>query len=288
MKRVLFIDRDGTLVVEPPVDYQLDSFGKLEFVPKAIGSMSRIATLGFELVMATNQDGLGTESFPEETFWPVQNLIIKTLEGEGIHFDDVLIDRTLPEQNAPTRKPGTGMFGRYLAGGYDLKGSYVIGDRLTDVELARNLGARTILLRETEQGRRMAEQSGLSDVCALITDDWDRIWQFLRAGERTAVVERRTRETDIRVRLDLDGSSTSRIDTCSTRSCITPAYRSTCRSGETCRSTSTIRSRIRPSRSERRSAERSDRSSASAATASACRWTSAGPPCCSISADASS
>ena len=107
MKRVLFIDRDGTLVVEPPVDYQLDSFGKLEFVPKAIGSMSRIATLGFELVMATNQDGLGTESFPEETFWPVQNLIIKTLEGEGIHFDDVLIDRTLPEQNAPTRKPGT-------------------------------------------------------------------------------------------------------------------------------------------------------------------------------------
>ena len=140
MKRVLFIDRDGTLVVEPPVDYQLDSFGKLEFVPKAIGSMSRIATLGFELVMATNQDGLGTESFPEETFWPVQNLIIKTLEGEGVHFDDVLIDRTLPEQNAPTRKPGTGMFGRYLAGGYDLKGSYVIGDRLTDVELARNLG----------------------------------------------------------------------------------------------------------------------------------------------------
>lgn len=135
MKRVLFIDRDGTLVVEPPVDYQLDSFDKLEFVPKAIGSMSRIATLGFELVMATNQDGLGTESFPEETFWPVQNLIIKTLEGEGIHFDDVLIDRTLPEQNAPTRKPGTGMFGRYLAGGYDLKGSYVIGDRLTDVEL---------------------------------------------------------------------------------------------------------------------------------------------------------
>ena len=213
MKRVLFIDRDGTLVVEPPVDYQLDSFGKLEFVPKAIGSMSRIATLGFELVMATNQDGLGTESFPEETFWPVQNLIIKTLEGEGIHFDDVLIDRTLPEQNASTRKPGTGMFGRYLAGGYDLKGSYVIGDRLTDVELARNLGARAILLRETEQGRRMAEQSGLSDVCALITDDWDRIWQFLRAGERTAVVERRTRETDIRVRLDLDGSSTSRIDT---------------------------------------------------------------------------
>ena len=213
MKRVLFIDRDGTLVVEPPVDYQLDSFGKLEFVPKAIGSMSRIATLGFELVMATNQDGLGTESFPEETFWPVQNLIIKTLEGEGIHFDDVLIDRTLPEQNAPTRKPGTGMFGRYLAGGYDLKGSYVIGDRLTDVELARNLGARAILLRETEQGRRMAEQSGLSDVCALITDDWNRIWQFLRAGERTAVVERRTRETDIRVRLDLDGSSTSRIDT---------------------------------------------------------------------------
>ncbi|WP_418175189.1 bifunctional histidinol-phosphatase/imidazoleglycerol-phosphate dehydratase HisB [Alistipes ihumii] len=213
MKRVLFIDRDGTLVVEPPVDYQLDSFDKLEFVPKAIGSMSRIATLGFELVMATNQDGLGTESFPEETFWPVQNLIIKTLEGEGIHFDDVLIDRTLPEQNAPTRKPGTGMFGRYLAGGYDLKGSYVIGDRLTDVELARNLGARAILLRETEQGRSMAEQSGLSDVCALITDDWDRIWQFLRAGERTAVVERRTRETDIRVRLDLDGSSTSRIDT---------------------------------------------------------------------------
>ena len=213
-KKVLFIDRDGTLIVEPPVDYQVDSLEKLRFVPGAITAMSRIATLGYELVMATNQDGLGTPSFPEETFHPAHNLMLATLAGEGIRFDEQLIDRSMPADNAPTRKPRTGMFGRYLDNPqYDLKASYVIGDRVTDIELAKNLGARGILLRPAEEGRRMLAEAGLTDYCALITDDWDRIWQFLRAGERTAVVERRTRETDIRVRLDLDGSSTSRIDT---------------------------------------------------------------------------
>lgn len=213
MKKVLFIDRDGTLIEEPPVDYQVDSFEKLAFVPKAITSMNRIASLDYELVMATNQDGLGTNSFPEETFWPAHNLMLKTLEGEGIRFDDMLIDRSMPEDNAPTRKPRTGMFGKYLNGEYDMANSFVIGDRPTDIELARNLGAKGILLQPTESGRALLAEQGLLDSCVLITDDWDRIWQFLRAGARTAEIHRKTRETDIRVVLDLDGSGESHIDT---------------------------------------------------------------------------
>ena len=213
-KKVLFIDRDGTLIVEPPVDYQVDSLEKLRFVPSAITAMSRIATLGYELVMATNQDGLGTPSFPEETFHPAHNLMLATLAGEGIRFDEQLIDRSMPADNAPTRKPRTGMFGRYLDNPqYDLKASYVIGDRVTDIELAKNLGARGILLRPAEEGRRMLAEAGLTDYCALITDDWNKIWQLLRAGERTAAISRKTRETDISVRLDLDGGGPSHIDT---------------------------------------------------------------------------
>lgn len=213
MKKVLFIDRDGTLIEEPPVDYQVDSFEKLAFVPKAITSMNRIASLDYELVMATNQDGLGTDSFPEETFWPAHNLMLKTLEGEGIRFDDILIDRSMPADNAPTRKPRTGMFGKYLNGEYDMANSFVIGDRPTDIELARNLGAKGILLQPTESGRALLAERGVLDSCVLITDDWDRIWQFLRAGARTAEIHRKTRETDIRVVLDLDGSGESHVDT---------------------------------------------------------------------------
>ncbi len=213
MKKVLFIDRDGTLIEEPPVDYQVDSFEKLAFVPKAITSMNRIASLDYELVMATNQDGLGTNSFPEKTFWPAHNLMLKTLEGEGIRFDDMLIDRSMPEDNAPTRKPRTGMFGKYLNGEYDMANSFVIGDRPTDIELARNLGAKGILLQPTESGRALLAEQGLLDSCVLITDDWDRIWQFLRAGARTAEIHRKTRETDIRVAIDLDGSGESHVDT---------------------------------------------------------------------------
>mgnify|MGYP000315312406 FL=1 len=213
MKKVLFIDRDGTLIEEPPVDYQVDSLEKLAFVPKAITSMNRIASLDYELVMATNQDGLGTDSFPEETFWPAHNLMLKTLEGEGVRFDDMLIDRSMPADNAPTRKPRTGMFGKYLNGEYDMANSFVIGDRPTDIELARNLGAKGILLQPTESGRALLAEQGLLDSCVLITDDWDRIWQFLRAGARTAEIHRKTRETDIRVAIDLDGSGESHVDT---------------------------------------------------------------------------
>lgn len=212
-KKALFIDRDGTLIVEPPVDFQVDSLEKLAFVPGAIGAMSRIATLGYELVMATNQDGLGTPSFPEADFWPPHNLMLRTLEGEGVTFADQLIDRSFPHDNAPTRKPRTGMFAKYLTGDYDLGASYVIGDRITDMQLARNLGAKGILLRNPEEGRAMAMEAGVMDVCALITSDWNRIWALLRAGERTASLRRTTRETDITLSLDLDGASPSTIDT---------------------------------------------------------------------------
>lgn len=215
MKKVLFIDRDGTLIKEPLSDCQVDSLEKLEFIPGAITAMSRIAGLGYELVMATNQDGLGTESFPEECFWPAQNRMLATLEGEGIVFDDILIDRSMPADNAHTRKPRTGMFGKYLDpdNGYDLAGSLVIGDRITDIELACNIGAKGILLQPSEKGRQMLRESSLEDCCILVTDDWNRIWQFLRAGERTARISRKTRETDIELTLDIDGEGVSRIDT---------------------------------------------------------------------------
>lgn len=220
-KKVLFIDRDGTLVVEPPVDYQLDAYEKLEFYPKVMRNLGFIRSkLDFEFVMVTNQDGLGTASFPEETFWPVHNLLMKTLEGEGITFDEVCIDRSFPVDNAPTRKPRTGMLARYLNNpAYDLKGSFVIGDRTTDVELAKNLGCRAILLQNDKSmlkpvaagGNALCE--GLEDVCALATTDWDRVADFLFAGERRAEVHRITHETDVFVSLDLDGSGKCRIDT---------------------------------------------------------------------------
>lgn len=211
MKKALFIDRDGTLVIEPPVDYQLDSFEKLEFYPKVFRNLGFIRSkLDFEFVMVTNQDGLGTSSFPEDTFRPVHNFMLKTLEGEGITFDDILIDRSFPEDNAPTRKPRTGMMGKYLSGDYDLAGSFVIGDRATDVELGKNLGCRAILLQEDMS---VLHEKGLEPYCVLATTDWDRIAEFLFAGERTAEVRRTTKETDIYVRLNLDGSGRCDIST---------------------------------------------------------------------------
>ena len=214
MKRALFIDRDGTLVIEPPVDYQLDSLEKLEFYPKVFRNLYFIRKqLDFEFVMVTNQDGLGTDSFPEDTFWPAHNKMLKTLEGEGIRFDDILIDRSFPEENSPNRKPRTGMLGRYLSGEYDLANSYVIGDRLTDMQLAVNLGAKGIWLRsdDSEAQQLLMENTAISPV--LITDDWDRITEYLFAGERRATIRRTTKETDIFVEVNLDGHGRTEIST---------------------------------------------------------------------------
>ena len=214
MKRALFIDRDGTLVIEPPVDYQLDSLEKLVFYPKVFRNLYFIRKqLDFEFVMVTNQDGLGTDSFPEDTFWPAHDKMLKTLEGEGIRFDDILIDRSSPEENSPNRKPRTGMLGRYLSGEYDLANSYVIGDRLTDMQLAANLGAKGIWLRPDDDEARqlLTENTAFSPV--LITDDWDRITEYLFAGERRATIRRTTKETDIFVEVNLDGHGRTEIST---------------------------------------------------------------------------
>lgn len=221
MKKVLFIDRDGTLVIEPPIDYQLDSLEKLEFYPKVMRNLGFIRSkLDFEFVMVTNQDGLGTASFPEETFWPAHNLMMKTLAGEGITFDEVCIDRSMPADNAPTRKPRTGMLQKYLHNPeYDLANSFVIGDRPTDVELAKNLGCRAIFLNDNVQLLKpvaeggQAACEGLLQVCALATTDWDKVAEFLFAGERRAEVRRTTKETDIYVAVNLDGDGKCDIDT---------------------------------------------------------------------------
>jgi imidazoleglycerol-phosphate dehydratase/histidinol-phosphatase len=208
-KRVLFIDRDGTLVLEPPVDYQLDSLEKLEFYPKAIRNLYFLRkNTDFEWAMVTNQDGLGTSSFPEETFWPAHNLMLKTFEGEGIIFDEIFIDRSFPEDDAPTRKPRTGMLGKYLSDEYDLANSFVIGDRLTDVELAKNLGAKAIFLNE-----KMLVPEELLPSCILQTEDWDKVSELIFAGERKAEIRRTTKETDIYVALNLDGKGVTKIST---------------------------------------------------------------------------
>lgn len=208
-KKALFIDRDGTIVIEPPVDYQLDSLEKFEFYPKVIRNLYFIKKhLDFEFVMVTNQDGLGTPSFPEDTFWAPHNLMLKTLDGEGVMFDDILIDRSFPEDNAPTRKPRTGLLTKYMSEEYDLAHSFVIGDRLTDVELAKNLGCKAIFLREDVE-----IPSELKDCCALQTSDWDAVCEFLFAGERRAEVKRTTKETDIYVAVNLDGKGVCDIST---------------------------------------------------------------------------
>ena len=203
MKKVLFIDRDGTIIVEPVEDEQVDSLEKLEFLPKVLSNLRKIAEeMNFELVMVTNQDGLGTDSFPEETFWPAHHKMLKTLEGENIHFAAVHIDSTFPHENAPTRKPGTALLQRYFQEDYDLKNSYVIGDRQSDLELAKNLGCQGIFIGEGVQGD-----------AALVSKDWDEIYRFLKLPPRKATVVRKTKETTIEIDLNLDGSGITKIST---------------------------------------------------------------------------
>lgn len=214
MKRALFIDRDGTLVMEPPVDYQLDSLEKLEFYPGIFRNLYFIRkNLDFEFVMVSNQDGLGTPSFPEESFWPAHHKLMKALESEGITFDAICIDPSLPEDNSPNRKPRTGMLTGYMTGDYDLASSYVIGDRLTDVELAKNLGAKAIWLYDGEDAEALLAERGLKECCALNTASWDDVTEFLFAGERCATVQRTTKETDIYVEVNLDGRGRTDIST---------------------------------------------------------------------------
>ena len=214
MKKLLFIDRDGTLILEPPVDFQVDSLEKLEFYPGVFQNLSKIVDLlDFELVMVTNQDGLGTDSFPEDTFWPAQNKMLKALENEGIIFDDILIDRSFPEDNAPTRKPRTGLLTKYMEGDYDLANSFVLGDRITDVELAKNMGCKAIFLKEEDVANTELNNSELSEVCVLSSTDWSEIANFLFKTERSATVERNTAETKIKVSINLDGQGQCDIKT---------------------------------------------------------------------------
>lgn len=214
-KRLLFIDRDGTLVVEPPVTFQLDSLDDLEFCPGVFRNLHFLRTkLDMGFIMVTNQDGLGTASLPEATFWPIQDKIIKAFSNEGIEFDAIHIDGSLPEENAPTRKPGIGMLHEYFSDEYDLPGSCVIGDRLTDVQLAANLGCKAILMQpaDSEVARQVVAE-GLGAVCVFVSSSWDEIAAFLYAGGRKAVVSRKTRETDIYVEVNLDGSGKTDIET---------------------------------------------------------------------------
>lgn len=217
MKKVLFIDRDGTLIVEPPIDFQVDSFPKLRFYPKVFSGLGKIAReLDFDLVLVTNQDGLGTTAYPYESFIGPHTLMIETLKSEGIEFVEECIDRTFPEENALTRKPSIGMLKNYFNGDYDLQNSYVIGDRLTDVELAKNLGAKAIYMVNSEDpglSEVTCESSELMESIALRTTDWEDIYTFLKLGQRRSSYSRKTHETDIQILVDLDGSGRSEIDT---------------------------------------------------------------------------
>ena len=217
MKKVLFIDRDGTIVLEPE-NLQLDSLDKLEFYPKAFQYLAKIAKeLDYELAMVTNQDGLGTDSFPEDTFWPTQNFILKAFENEGVLFDDIFVDRSFPEDNAPTRKPRTGMLTKYLNNPeYDLENSFVLGDRLTDVELAKNLGAKAIFMNMTDgfgSNEISSKREELNDTIILQTTDWKTIYEFLKLEARSASITRKTHETDIFINVNLDGTGKSKIYT---------------------------------------------------------------------------
>ena len=215
MKKVLFIDRDGTLTIEPS-DYQVDAYEKLIFYPKVFQYLGKIVSkLGYELVMVTNQDGLGTDSFPEEEFWPYQNHLIKSFENEGVVFSEVFIDRTFPEDHADTRKPGTAMLTAYLDNpDYDLSASYVIGDRLTDMQLAKNLGTQGIFIdNNADLGADEATDNALEDTIALITKSWEEIYRMLLLKERAVGLERNTKETQISIDLNLDGTGKAQIDT---------------------------------------------------------------------------
>ena len=201
-KKVLFIDRDGTIIREPE-DFQIDAFEKLEFLPNVINSLSKIAKeLSYELVMVSNQDGLGTDSFPEETFWPVQNFIINTLKNEGVEFSEIHIDSSFENENKPTRKPGVGMLQKYIYGNYDLANSFVIGDRKTDVQLAENLGSKSIFISEE-----------INSAATFVTMDWNEIYDFLKSIPRIGKVKRETLETSINIELNLDGKGNSEINT---------------------------------------------------------------------------
>jgi imidazoleglycerol-phosphate dehydratase/histidinol-phosphatase len=217
-KKVLFIDRDGTLVLEPPIDYQLDSLSKLEFYPKVFQYMAKIASeLDYELVMVTNQDGLGTKSFPETTFWPVQDKIMNAFKKEGVVFSEVHIDKSFPHENATTRKPRTGLLTKYFSEDYDLKNSFVLGDRITDMELAKNLGAKGIYLSDAnnELGKDEIEASKneVFKQIALVTKDWSQIYEFLKLKDRVQEITRNTNETNIYIKLNLDGSGKNDIHT---------------------------------------------------------------------------
>ncbi len=210
-QKVLFIDRDGTIIAEPPVTFQVDTVEQIEFLPGVIRNLHFIRKkLDFEFALVTNQDGLGTEVYPQENFDRVQAKFTQTLANEDITFDKVFIDKSFPEDNLPTRKPGTGMLTEYFSESYDLAGSYVIGDRTTDVELAKNLGCKAIFISNDQD---ILAEKGLSEYCALQTTSWDRIAEFLFAGERKAVVKRTTKETDILIELNLDGSGKCNIST---------------------------------------------------------------------------
>ena len=218
MKRILFIDRDGTLIKEVPPSYQIDSFGKLEFYPYMFEYMGRIAReLDYELIMVTNQDGLGGSGFPEDSFWPVQNLIMKCLENEGIHFSAVHIDKSFPSDNLPTRKPGIGMLTEYLNNEeYDIENSLVIGDRITDVQLAKNLGCKAIWLNNDPNlgGAEISDSvRALEEVIALESTEWSKIYEYLKLGLRRVVHERNTNETQIKIDLNVDGSGKAQIVT---------------------------------------------------------------------------
>ena len=216
MKKVLFIDRDGTMIQETE-DEQIDSFEKLVFYPKSLSFLRRIAIeLDFELVMITNQDGLGTSSFPENSFWPVHSLVIDTFKNEGVEFSDIIIDRTFAKDNSPTRKPNTGLLTKYFSDEYDLKNSFVIGDRLTDIELAKNLGAKGIFINDNTQlgtTEITVKREKLNEYIALETNDWQQIYEFIKLKVRVAEIQRKTNETDIYISLNLDGTGKSDIDT---------------------------------------------------------------------------
>jgi imidazoleglycerol-phosphate dehydratase / histidinol-phosphatase len=212
MKKALFIDRDGTLIFEPG-DEQIDSLEKLEFIPGVFRNLYLIQkNLDYELVIVSNQDGLGTESYPEENYLTVQNKMLRAFENEGIVFDDILIDKSFPSENSPTRKPRTGLLEKYMTGDYDLAGSFVIGDRLTDIELAKNLGAKGILLNNGSLSEELVN-SKLANHCVLVSDDWDDIYATVAAPERVAEVKRTTNETNISIKLNLDGSGVCNIFT---------------------------------------------------------------------------
>lgn len=216
MKKILFIDRDGTLVLEPE-DYQVDSFQKLKFYPQVFTYLSKIAKeLDYELALVTNQDGLGTDSHPEENFWPIQNFIIETFENEGVKFEDVFIDKTFAKDNAPTRKPNTGLLTKYFDKDiYDLENSFVIGDRITDVKLAKNLNSKAIFINNDENlgADEILENDDLENVIVLKTTSWKEIYEFLKLEKRTSEIIRNTNETKIKINLNLDGTGKSSINT---------------------------------------------------------------------------